>query len=523
MLKSNSEFWGSLEGKLDVQLTPPTNLSEALIRVLFASATDGIIVIDEYGLILTCNAACERMFGYLTGEIVGKNVKLLVPGPFQNEHDAFLAKFRITGERRITGSRREVSGRHKDQSTFQFCLSVNDGMLDGKAIFVGIMSDLTDHKLDETVRKTEARLRAILEAVPDAIVTIDEQGMVEAFSFAASLLFGYDASAVVGKPMTMLMPSPYAEGDEAHRARYLGNASHGAAGNSRIIIGRRRDGSAFPMELAVGEAIDGGRRIFTGFLRDVTRRNAAQPRLEHLQAELLQVSRINAMGQMTIAIAHELNQPLAAIANYIGAAKLRLDADDPSEAIQNSIEALDQATAQAVRAGTIIRNLRNFIERRELHREREDLGKVVEESLALAFVGAAKRSVNVTLVLDAMLGPVNIDKVQIQQVLLNLIRNGMEAMQSSDRRELLLTTHASEEGFAEVTVEDSGPGISAEVLERLFQPFVTTKEKGMGVGLSICQTIIEAHGGRIWVLRTDAAGTSFRIRLPLAAARDSVK
>ena len=496
--------------------------SDTLARALIATAVDGIIVIDAKGVVQVYNAACERLFGYALDEVVGRNVKMLMPEPYYSGHDGYLENYHLTGEKQIIGIGREVVGRRKDGTTFPMYLSVGEGQNLDRQIFVGIIHDLTDRKrAEDAIREREARLRSILETVPDAMITIDERGTVESFSLAASRLFGYGPAEIVGRNVKMLMPAPYREMHDAYLEHYRRTGERRVIGKGRIVVGLRSDGSTFPMELSVGEVDGGTRRLFTGFVRDITERQGAEQRLQELQAELLHVSRLSAMGQMTAAIAHELNQPLTAITNYVKAARRTLESrDTDAHAVQRAGEMIDKAALQTLRAGGIIRHLRDFVEKRESTRSPENLSKVVEEALALAFVGAADKNVKLKLNLDSTLPPVLIDKIQIQQVLINLIRNSIETMLAVQTRELLLATGHGDPGFANVTVRDTGPGLPEHIASRLFQPFQTTKDKGMGIGLTICQSIVDAHGGRIWLLQDMPSGTGFRFRLPLSGNLD---
>ena len=488
---------------------PATRFSVPLLHILLASVTDGIAILDEDGRIQLFNAGCEKLFGYSAAEAQSLNFKILVPQPGRVR----------AGHRQFVGARREVIARRKDKSSFHLCLSVNEGERNGERIFVAVTNDLTDHKLDQAVRKDAHRLQAMLDGVTDAYVTVDLSGHVESFSQTACALFGYRASEVVGQPVTMLMPSPYSEEPGNHLQRLRANGTPDTVNSGRVVIGRKQDGSAFPMEITIGEAADGDHRLFIGFIRDITGRAGTEQRLEQLQAELLRVSRLDAMSQMTLAIAHELNQPLAAIANYVNAVKRGLDATTLTpEMVRSAHQMIGKASAQTLRAAAILKSLRGFVEKRPLTRETADLGQVVEEALALAFVSAASAGVKVTLNLDRSLPAVVIDRVQIQQVLFNLIRNSLEAMHDVDQRELTLTTCRGQDNFAEVTVEDTGPGLDPGIPNQLFKPFVTSKNSGMGVGLTICQSIVESHGGRIWLAQTCPTGATFRFSLPLPAA-----
>ena len=360
----------------------------------------------------------------------------------------------------------------------------------------------------------EAHLQSILDTVPDAMVVIDEGGIMQSFSKAAERLFDYPSVEVIGRNVKMLMPSPYREGHDAYMGRYLHTGERRIIGIGRVVVGERKDGSTFPMELAVGEMRSGDRRYFTGFVRDLSERQVTEARLQELQTELVHMSRLTAMGEMASTLAHELNQPLSAIANYMKGSRRLLEAatDDRSAKIR---DAIDKAGAQALRAGDIIRRLRDFVARGESERRVERVARLVEEASVLALVGAKELGVRVRFDFTRDADQVLVDRVQIQQVLLNLMRNAVEAMEHSERRELLLTSAVRGDEMIEVAVIDTGHGMAPEVTENLFKPFITTKSQGMGVGLSISRSIIDAHGGRIWAEPNPGGGTAFRFTLRL--------
>lgn len=357
----------------------------------------------------------------------------------------------------------------------------------------------------------EAHLSSILDTVPDAMILIDEQGIMQSFSSAAERVFGWTAFEAIGRNVNLLMPQPHKEAHDGYLERYYRTHERRIIGFGRVVVGLRKDGSTFPMELSVGEMRTADGRFFTGFARDLTERERTEARLKELQSELVHISRLTALGEMASALAHELNQPLSAIANYLrGSVRLLAAEPIPRERLG---EALDKASEQTLRAGQIIRRLRDFVARGETERRVERLPKLIEEAGALALVGAKEHGVRVAFDLDPTVNLVLADKVQVQQVILNLIRNAIDAMGEASRRELRIVTRPAEDHLAQVTVSDTGPGISPEIADQLFQPFITTKRDGMGVGLSISRTIVEAHGGRIWVEPTPGGGATFHFTL----------
>jgi two-component system, LuxR family, sensor kinase FixL len=375
---------------------------------------------------------------------------------------------------------------------------------------------------DASTQDVEARtahLQSILDSIPDAMVVINELGLIQSFSSAAERLFGYAAADVLGKNVKILMPSPYREDHDSYIARYLRSGERRIIGIGRVVVGQRSDGSTFPIELAVGEMHVREQRFFTGFIRDLTERQLTEARLQELQTELVHMSRLTAMGEMASALAHELNQPLSAIANYMkGSRRLLENHQDQNAGLLR--DAMDKAAEQALRAGDIIRRLRDFVARGESERRVEDVKKLIEEASALALVGAKDKGVRVRFAFAPGLNYVLADKVQVQQVLLNLIRNAIDAMETASVRELVIATAPAADDMIEISVADTGAGIAPEIAGQLFQPFVTTKSQGMGVGLSISRTIIESHGGSIAPRPNPGGGTIFMFTLPAVSKEE---
>ena len=372
---------------------------------------------------------------------------------------------------------------------------------------------------DETgARDAIERLRAVADTVPDAMIGMDEHGIMDSFSAQAERMFGWTAAEAIGRNVNLLMPEPHATRHDSYVARYLRTGEARIIGQRRALLGRRKDGTTFPIELSVGEARIGDRRVFIGFIHDVSREQTTERRAADLEAELIHVSRLSAMGQMASTVAHELNQPLGAAEIFAAAALRRLPADATGE-IAKAAAAIAQCGEQVRRAGQILKRLREFASRRQSERKPESLRKVMDEAMALALIGVGTDGLEIAIS-DSAPPNVLIDRIQIQQVVVNLIRNAIEAMSGLAAKRLDVTLATTSGGEAQITVADNGPGLDAGVRHDLFTPFVTTKGDGLGIGLSICRTIVEAHGGFIWAENRPEGGAAFSFTLPRAPGED---
>jgi len=358
-----------------------------------------------------------------------------------------------------------------------------------------------------------ARFRGVIETIVDGVIIIDGQGSIRLYNPACQRIFGYSEAEVLGRNVKLLMPAPYHQEHDGYLEHYRRTGERRIIGIGREVVGRRKDDSTFPMDLSVGEIREAGETAFVGIIRDISERHHTQRRMAELQAELVHVARLSAMGEMASTLAHELNQPLTAVTNYVQSARHMLGAPERF-GTERIAQIMDKAAEQTIRAGQIIRRLREFIRKGETDRAVADINQIVREASALSLVGAREQGIGVRLDLAGDLPAVMIDQVQIQQVLLNLIRNGVEALQQSTDRRLGVATLIGPEGFVVVRVQDSGPGLAPEVAERLFQPFVTTKANGTGIGLSISRSIIEAHGGQLAWRPGATGGAVFEFTLP---------
>ena len=477
------------------------------------SSHDAIIGVDLEGMVTAWNAAAERVFGYRPDEIVGRPVAKLFP-PSRHDGESQLIH-RVAGGETLTHYRTQRV--RKDGAVLDVSLTLSP-IRDADGIIIGaskIVDDVTEQMLKERrMRRLEAHrdyLADLVESSNDAIVAGTLDGRIASWNKAAEKMFGYTAGEVVGLSLSVLSPPDRRQEAEDIFQRLMGGG--GAIHYETTLL--KKDGT--PMLTAVAASLvhtrSGEIRGASAIMRDITEERAAEERLQSLQAELIHLSRWNTMGMMAATLAHELNQPLTAAVNYVRAARRLMDVEKPE--LVRIGEFLDQAVSETKLAGGIIRSLRDFIDKRETPRAVEDLNQVVGEAISLSGVTGSDSTVNLETRLAASLPSLLMDKIQIEQVLLNLIRNAMDAMRDQEERTLTIQTAMGEPGFVLVSVTDNGPGIAPEITSQLFQPFITTKEKGMGVGLTICQSIIEGHGGRIWAEENKPRGTAFRFQLSM--------
>lgn len=370
---------------------------------------------------------------------------------------------------------------------------------------------MTESKLDQA----NSILQSILTTIPDAMVVIDEAGLISSFSATAEKMFGYEQEEIIGQNVKILMPEPYRAAHDGYIERYIRTDEKRIIGIGRTVVGCRKDGTTFPLQLEVGEAKIGDERYFTGFIIDLTEKKQTEAELQSLQADLVHASRLSEVGTLASSLAHEINQPLTAISNYLSAARDMMDGD-LSENRDFLREALQESVTESLRAGTIVRRLREFVSRGEINRRPLSIAQVVEDATVLGMIGAQEKGVEFSIDIAPDTNHVFVDRVQIQQVMVNLMRNAIEAMADSPQKKLHISVISIDDDKVEIAVSDTGSGIDQEIGDRLFDPFASTKGEGMGLGLSICRTIIEAHGGTIGVEPNPEGGTIFRVTLEKA-------
>lgn len=363
--------------------------------------------------------------------------------------------------------------------------------------------------------RSAEELHALIDTVPDAMVISDRQGTIRSFSKGAEEMFGYAEQDVLGENVSLLMPSPDREGHDRFITNYTRTGEAKIIGIGRVTTARHRDGSTFPIKLSIGDLEFDDQRGFVAYMRDLTESHKTETELHTLQNELAHVSRISSMGSLATSLAHELNQPLTAVTNYAHSARDLL-ADPSADNLMLVREALDECSSEALRAGQIVHRLRDFIKRGETERHITSLSRIIQEASALALMNGDGKGVDFETEFDVTADEVIVDPVQLQQVVLNLIRNALEAMLASRHRQLKVRTQNTGDGFAEISIIDSGPGLDQKIAERLFHPFNSSKADGLGLGLSICHSIVQSHDGKIWAEPSILGGTAFHFTVPLA-------
>ena len=507
----------------DIRNTPaptPAGVDATLLRAVVDTVVDGLILIDTHGAVLMFNPACERLFGYSASEVIGQNVKILMPAPYREEHDRYLDNFHRSGVRKIIGIGREVVGRRKDGTTFPMDLAVGEAKQDGESFFVGIIHDLTEReRVERAVREGAARLKAVVDTAVDGVILIDSHGHVLMFNPACERLFQYRADDVIGQNVKMLMPEPYrAEHDE-----YLDNFHRTQVrkiiGIGREVTGQRRDGSTFPMDLSVGKASQDGEAIFVGIIHDLSERKKTEE-------QLVQAQKMEMVGQLSGGIAHDFNNLLTVI---VGNSEFLSDQLGPRPDLR---QLADDICHAGERGAELTRQLLAFSRRQTLRPVEIDCNKLLE-SMHKLLRRAMREDLDITLDFDPDIPQAFADTAQLESAILNLALNAQDAMAGGGR--LTITTASASldaqyqrlhpevrpGDYVLIAITDTGTGMSNDVLERVFEPFFTTKEvgKGSGLGLSMVYGFVKQSNGHVSIYSEPGLGTTVRMYLPVQQSK----
>jgi two-component system sensor histidine kinase ChiS len=480
------------------------------IEAILDAAVDGIVTIDEHGVVESANPAIERLFGWTPAELVGRNISVLVPSPHRELHDEYIARYLRTGEARVIGIGRELEGERRDGTKFPMELAVSEIKGESRPSFTGIIRDITARKKAEIeLQESRARSQAILDTAVDGIVTIDAHGIVESANPAIERLFGWSPDDLVGKNISVLVPSPHREHHDEYIGRYLRTGEARVIGIGRELEGQRRDGTKFPIELAVSEIELKDRRSFTGIVRDITARKEAEAAL--LRADALK-------DEFLANTSHELRTPLNGI---IGIGQSMLDgATGPLTDDQR--RNLGMVVASGRRLANLVNDLLDFSKLRHdtvrLHRAPTDLHALTDLVLLVSETLIGKRSLRLFNRIDPT-GPLaEVDEDRMQQVLFNLVGNAIKFTPAG----VVEVSAKSEGDWLYVTISDTGIGIASERFNDIFQMFSQgdgsdeREQGGAGIGLAITKQLVELHGGTVSVESEVGIGSKFTISLPLS-------
>jgi two-component system, LuxR family, sensor kinase FixL len=500
---------GRLEQELQQRAQESAEAAERM-RSVVNHVVDGIITIDERGTVTTFNPAAERIFGYRADEVVGKNVKLLMPEPYHSEHDSFVANYIRTGQAKIIGIGREVIGKRKDGSTFPMDLAISVFRLGECRYFTGIVRDITERKRAEAeLREAEERMRSIVDHVIDGIITIDDQGTIESYNPAAQRIFSYQATEVIGKNVKLLMPEPFHSEHDRYVASYLHTGEAKIIGIGREVVGRRKNGAMFPMDLAVSEFHLGQRRYFTGIVRDISERKRAEAELLRTAQELAR-SNLD-LEQFAYVASHDLQEPLRAVAGCVQVLKKRYQGQ-----LDNRADELIAHTVDGVsRMQTLIDDLLTYSRVGTRGKAFEPTDCQTALSQALANLEASMQEAG-ALVSGDPLPVLKADAGQLTQLFQNLIGNAIK-FRSQEAPKIHVGVRKDGEQWV-FSVKDNGIGVQAEYFERIFVIFqrlhTRSEYPGTGIGLAICKKIVERHGGRIYLQSEPGQGSTFSFTIP---------
>jgi two-component system sensor kinase FixL len=488
--------------------------TEAHSQAVLDNAVDAIITIDRAGLIRSFNKAAQRIFGYTSAEVIGHNVSLLMPHPHRQQHDQYIENYLRTGNARIIGIGRELEARLKDGRTIPIYLAVSEVSLGGERHFTGLVRDISrERAAAEEIRRQNEQLSLTVQNAPMGIATYRFGHPFAATNRAFQLTMGLDETQLRDRTLLDLVHDD--DRDELERLVQQSAAGLLAQFSLRVRA-RRADGSVVHLAThhAVTHDAQGNPDLVILQAEDLTgAMQAVEAEREHRE-RLTHVARLSTLGEMTAGIAHEINQPLTAIAMYAQSGVRMLDSGNPNPARLR--EALVKLNAQSLRAGAVIDRIQRLVRNHDGVRETIDINELVNDILRLAESDARVNDIQISLDLAERVPLVRADPIQIQQVLLNLVRNGIDAMRSIGCRngdQVIIRTQLNRDAV-QVAVVDSGTGVAADFAAQLFTPFATTKDSGMGMGLSICRSIIEDHGGRLAYANNERFGATFYFDLP---------
>jgi two-component system sensor kinase FixL len=484
---------------------------------IIESAIEGIITINQSGEILSMNPSAERLFGYLEKETVYKNIQMLMPEPYKSEHDGYISNYLLSQKPKIIGKAREVIGLRKNGQEFPMWLSVIEFCDNNTRYFTGFISDLSAEKANlQKALNYEHILESSLSEI--YIFNADTLKFIH-INKGALLNLQYSFEDLKNKSPVDIKPEFT---DETFRKRIAPLKDNDLKKLLFTTWHLRKDGSTYPIEVYLEMTEFENQKSIVAFIVDISERISAQERARENENQLAHLERLSIIGEMTAGIAHEINQPLAAINTYANAGIHRLDRVELD--VTKLKQLFDKIGDASHRVSEIITHLRSMLKPRSKQIEHLDINRVIHETIEFIQVDARSNNFHFNLKLSESLPKILGDPIQLQQVITNLIRNSMDAtiIKNNQENEIMIS---SEELIADksikVSIRDSGCGIDSKVENNIFSPFYTTKESGLGIGLSICQAIIQSHNGRLWHTKNSDSGVTFHFTLHAVLAQDN--
>lgn len=475
------------------------------LHAILDSTVDGIITINERGVIESYNKACAKMFGYSLEEVIGQNIKMLMPEPYHGEHDQYLQNYHETGHRRVIGIGRDVAGRHKNGSVFPIELSVSEVSVSGKKIFSGIMRDVSERKTaDEALRVSESRLRALVDNTVDGLITIDEIGVIEQFNKSCERIFGYAAEEVIGRNVKILMPQEYAEPHDGYLRNYMSTGEAKIIGIGREVKAMRKDGTVFPIDLSVAEVREqNGIRFFSGIIRDITARKQAEEEIFRSNTEL---------ERFAYVASHDLQEPLRMVSNFTEL----LDKEYSSGMDSTAQEYMRFIISAARRMQDLVDDLLEY----------SRIGHSEEKMLLFHTGDVVTTAVdNLSALIQSSHAEISYDDfpelygspMLFARLLQNLVGNALKYRAPDRVPKIHIGCKIQDDSFV-FSVKDNGIGIKSVYFQQVFVLFKRlhgrNEYSGTGIGLPICKKIVESMGGKIWVNSEFGKGSTFYFTIP---------
>ena len=486
-----------------------TDLSYGQLQAVIETAVEGIISINQNGEIKSVNPAAEKMFGYTNSELIGRNVKMLMPQPYHDHHDGYLSAYNTSGEAKIIGIGREVVGLKKNGTEFPMWLSVAEFYENNDRYFAGFVSDLSKEK--EHLQRARS-FEDIFQQSLNEIYIFDAVNL-NYIHVNQSALNNLQFSLAEMQHKTPVDIKPDIDSNQfIELVKPLLDKSTDKV--TFTTQHQRKDKTYYPVEVHLETSFYEAKHVFVAIIIDITERIDSKEKERLNQEQLAHMDRISIFGEMAAGIAHEINQPLTAIETYADAGKRRMDNENVD--LQKLRALFDKIEAATHRASDVIMRLRMMLRPESQNIQHLDINQLINDAIDLAKVDKQAKQftfdVNLVSEVPLILG----DLVQIQQVIINLIRNAVDATvinPDKQKKISVRTEYLKDEERIRVSIEDFGVGINNEIAENLFTPFQTTKEYGMGIGLSICQSIIDTHNGRLWFENNAHGGATFHFTL----------